>query len=113
MLAAVTAAAAVIGAAHIGAAHYAFYGSLGHLQSVSRNPEAFASLVEHCAEVSNPWAAIDRMGLGRLPAVQRLMAAGARSTMSRRFPGQLAQIIYHVDSFTLHAPLPDEHEHDV
>ena len=100
-------AKAVLGRSpHIGAAHYAFYGSLAHLQSVSRNPEAFASLVERCAEVSNPWAAIDRMGLGRHPAVQRLMAAGARSTMSWRFPGQLAQIIYHVDSFTLHAPSP-------
>ena len=64
-------------------------------------------LATECERTKNPLSCIKACGLLFHPAVQTLLAsAEAKRELNRKYSGQLASILYHVDPFSLHEPLP-------
>lgn len=100
-------------APHITAGHVAFHGIQLQLRSLlTRRPETLHDLAGFASHCHNPVKCLKAMGLFRHPAVQKLVQQVRFKDLNRAHSPALTEVLYHVDAFSLHAPLPSEDDGD-
>jgi len=98
-------------ATHASALHVAFVGCQQMLRELLlHRPSAFMDLTACLAEVRNPMLALRSLGLLRHEQVLNWLHSEKREALSRHLRPRVIELIYHVDSATLHRDLPSEFE---
>jgi hypothetical protein len=94
-------------APHATATHVAYHGIQVPLRSrLSTTPHGIKQLAEYCAACRNPVKCLKAVGLWHHPAVVDLRRRVRYGLLNRHHSPALTEIIYHVDAWSLHAPLP-------
>lgn len=104
-------------APNVSATHIAFHGIQLPLRTkLAEHPEDLKTLAELSSACRNPVNCLKSMGLWQHPAVVALRRRVPFMLLNRKHSPALTEILYHVDAYSLHAPLPsdsseDEQEH--
>jgi hypothetical protein len=80
---------------------------------LKESPEMISTLAQRCSLARNPMTAIRSVGLLHHPDVVALLAREPNYFMvNRKYKGQLADILYHVNPGTLYQIFPDDSDDD-
>ena len=89
--------------------HVAFCGIQQPLRDMLRaDPKFLDELAGFCPQTHNPMTCIRTCGLSLHPGIQHLAAAAShKKDLNRKERAAIVDILYHVDSSSLHAALPE------
>lgn len=96
------------------ATHLAFHGLQRPLRDFFQSGATdLEELAAFCERMSKPIDCLREMGFWQHPVVVRLREAVPHWKINHNLQSEIADILYHVDAFSLHAPLPaDESAHE-